>query len=324
VALSAPAILAEDLTKHFGDAKALQGVSIDVPEGQVLALLGPNGAGKTTTVRILTTLSRPDSGRATVAGFDVLSHPHEVRSRIGVTGQYAALDELLTGRENLEMIGRLYRLSTPDSKRRANELLERFRLTDAASKIVKNYSGGMRRRLDLAASLIAQPPILFLDEPTTGLDPRSRLEMWALMQELVEGGSTLLLTTQYLEEADLLADEIAVVDHGQIIARGTSDQLKAQIGGERIELTFPAGTNLDGAADLLKLRFMGEARIDRESHTVTAPVELAAGLATRFANELQDNGYQLDAAAILRPTLDDVFLTLTGHSTDEDDTKEAA
>jgi ABC-2 type transport system ATP-binding protein len=324
LASSSPAIIAENLTKSFGDTKALQGVSLDVPEGQVLALLGPNGAGKTTTVRILTTLSLPDSGTATVAGFDVFRHPHEVRSRIGVTGQNASLDELLTGRENLEMVGRLYRLSMADSKRRASELLERFRLTDAASKIVKHYSGGMRRRLDLAASLMAQPPVLFLDEPTTGLDPRSSLEMWALMEELVEGGSTILLTTQYLEEADLLANDIAVVDHGRVIARGTSDQLKAQIGGERIELTLPAGTDLDQVVSLLNGRFSGEAKIDREARTVTAPVALSAGLTTAFATELQANGIQLDAAAILRPTLDDVFLALTGHGAEDDEAQEAA
>ncbi len=323
MASTSPAIIAENLTKHFGDTKALQGVSIDVPEGKVLALLGPNGAGKTTTVRILTTLSKPDSGRATVAGFDVLAHPKEVRSRIGVTGQYAALDELLTGRENLEMIGRLYRLSKQDTKRRASELLERFRLTDAAGKIVKHYSGGMRRRLDLAASLLTQPPVLFLDEPTTGLDPRSRLEMWALMEELVQGGSTLLLTTQYLEEADLLADDIAVVDRGQIIARGTADQLKAQIGGERIELTLPAGTDLNQVATLLAPRFIGEARIDGEARTITAPVEVLHGLASTIAADLKANNIDLDAAAILRPTLDDVFLTLTGHSA-ADEAQEAA
>ena len=324
MASSPPAIVAENLTKSFGQTHALRGVSLDVPEGSVLALLGPNGAGKTTTVRILTTLSKPNSGRASVAGFDVLQHPHEVRRRIGVTGQYAALDELLTGRENLEMIGRLYRMPTAATKTRAAELLERFRLTDAANRIVKTYSGGMRRRLDLAASLMSQPPVLFLDEPTTGLDPRSRMEMWALLQELVAGGSTLLLTTQYLEEADLLADDIAVVDHGLIIARGTADQLKSQIGGERIELTLPAGTDLDAVARLLAGRFSGEPNIDSEARTVTAPVALSTGLTTTIASELHAQGIELDAAAILRPTLDDVFLTLTGHAAEDEQTENAA
>ena len=321
---SSPAILAEDLAKSFGTTHALKGVSLAVPEGKVLALLGPNGAGKTTSVRILTTLSRPDRGRATVAGFDVLKYPHEVRRRIGVTGQYAALDELLTGRENLEMIGRLFRMTPADSKRRASELLERFRLTDAADRIVKGYSGGMRRRLDLAASLMAKPPVLFLDEPTTGLDPRSRLDMWALMQDLVAGGSTLLLTTQYLEEADLLADDIAVVDRGLIIAQGTADQLKAQIGGERIELTLPQGTDLHQVASLLVARFVGEVQFDTEANTITAPVTLTPGLTTLIANELATHAIDLDAAAILRPTLDDVFLTLTGHSAEDEATAEVA
>ncbi len=321
---SAPAILAEDLEKSFGETRALCGVSIDVPEGAILALLGPNGAGKTTTVRILTTLSKPDRGRAQVAGFDVLSQPHLVRSRIGVTGQSAALDELLTGRENLEMIARLYRVSKPDSKRRAQELLERFRLTDAAGRVVKTYSGGMRRRLDLAASLIATPPVLFLDEPTTGLDPRSRLEMWALIEELVAGGTTLLLTTQYLEEADRLAADIAVVDHGLIIARGTPAELKRQVGGERIELTLPEGSNLAEAARVL-VQFGGnDPQIDHERRQVTAPISATPGLTTRLTAELAAAGIEVDAAALLHPTLDDVFLTLTGHTTVDDETVEEA
>jgi ABC-2 type transport system ATP-binding protein len=324
LAANIPAILAENLTKSFGNTKALNGVSIDVPEGKVMALLGPNGAGKTTAVRILTTLSQQDSGRAVVAGFDVKTHPHDVRSRIGVTGQNASLDELLTGRENLQMVGRLYRMSASDAKIRASELLERFRLTDVASKIVKHYSGGMRRRLDLAASLMAQPPILFLDEPTTGLDPRSRLDMWALMQELVAGGSTLLLTTQYLEEADLLADDIAVVDRGEIIARGTATELKRKVGGERIELTLPVGSDLNAVATWLAPRFSGEAIIDREANTVTAPINLSNGMTTLIANDLQGRGLQLDAAAILRPTLDDVFLQLTGHGAGDETTEAAA
>jgi ABC-2 type transport system ATP-binding protein len=321
---SSPAIFAEDLEKSFGETHALRGVSIDVPEGSILALLGPNGAGKTTTVRILTTLTKPDKGRATVAGFDVLTQPHQVRSHIGVTGQSASLDELLTGRENLQMIGRLYRLSKDDAKRRAGELLERFRLDDAADRIVKTYSGGMRRRLDLAASLIAQPPVLFLDEPTTGLDPRSRLEMWGLIEELVAGGTTLLLTTQYLEEADRLAADIAVVDHGTIIARGTPQQLKRQVGGERIELTLPEGSDLAGAARVL-VQFGGhDPQIDHERRQVTAPISATPGLTTRLTAELAVAGIQVDAAALLHPTLDDVFLTLTGHTTSDDETAEEA
>jgi ABC-2 type transport system ATP-binding protein len=319
-------ILADQIEKSFGATRALRGVSIEVPEGAILGVLGPNGAGKTTLVRILSTLTKPDAGRAEVAGFDVLAHPAAVRSRIGLTGQYAALDEILTGRENLEMIGRLYRLSKADAKRRTGELLERFRLTDAAGRIVKTYSGGMRRRLDLAASLIAAPPVLFLDEPTTGLDPRSRLEMWALIEELVAGGTTLLLTTQYLEEADRLADTIAVVDHGLVIARGTAAELKRQVGGERIELTLPAGSNLAAAAGVLTRLGAQEPQIDHEHWQVTAPIDATPGLTTTVAAELQAIGLQLDAAALLRPTLDDVFLTLTGHAaTDEaDSTPEAA
>jgi ABC-2 type transport system ATP-binding protein len=319
-------ILADQIEKSFGTTHALRGVSIAVPEGEILGVLGPNGAGKTTLVRILSTLTKPDAGRAEVAGFDVLQHPHYVRSRIGLTGQYAALDEILTGRENLEMVGQLYRLSKADAKRRAGELLERFRLTDAATRIVKTYSGGMRRRLDLAASLIATPPVLFLDEPTTGLDPRSRLEMWALIEELVAGGTTLLLTTQYLEEADQLADNIAVIDHGQVIARGTAAELKRQVGGERIELTLPAGSDLAAAARVLVAQGAHEPQIDHEHWQVTAPIDATPGLTTTIAAELYALGIQLDAAALLRPTLDDVFLNLTGHAaTGEDEsTPEAA
>jgi ABC-2 type transport system ATP-binding protein len=319
-----PAILAENLEKSFGQTHALRGVSLDVPAGAILALLGPNGAGKTTTVRILTTLTKPDAGRAEVAGFDVLASPHEVRSRIGLTGQSAALDEVLTGRENLEMVGRLSRLSRSDARRRAGEMLDQFRLSEAADRPVKTYSGGMRRRLDLAASLIATPPVLFLDEPTTGLDLRSRLEMWALIEELVAGGTTLLLTTQYLEEADQLANDVAVVDHGKIIARGTPAQLKAQVGGERIQLTLPAGSDLDAAARVLVGHGGHDPQIDREHHMVTAQIDARPGLTTVLAVELQAVGLQLDAAALLHPTLDDVFLTLTGHAAVEDETAQEA
>jgi ABC-2 type transport system ATP-binding protein len=230
------AIYAEGLVKTFGEVRALDGVDLDVPEGTVLGLLGPNGAGKTTAVRVLTTLIRPDSGKAVVAGLDVLKQPNEVRRSIGLSGQFAAIDEYLTGRENLRMVGQLYQLSARDAKQRAGELLERFNLADAADRTAKTYSGGMRRRLDLAAALVVRPPVMFMDEPTTGLDPRNRLQLWEVIEELVAGGTTLLLTTQYLEEADRLAHDIAVVDHGKVIARGTSDQLKAQTGGERIEV----------------------------------------------------------------------------------------
>ncbi len=246
-----PAIQARGLVKKYGDVTALDGVDLTVPTGSVLGLLGPNGAGKTTIVRILTTLLRPDAGTAEVAGIDVLTNPREVRRNLGLSGQYAAVDEYLTGFENLDMIGRLYHLGRNKSRDRARELLAQFNLEDAADRPAKTYSGGMRRRLDLAGALVAAPPVLFLDEPTTGLDPRSRTEMWAVLQGLVSGGTTLLLTTQYLEEADLLADDIVVIDHGKVIAQGTADQLKSQVGGERVEVTVSEGADLDRVAKLL-------------------------------------------------------------------------
>ncbi|MEV4322040.1 ATP-binding cassette domain-containing protein, partial [Microbispora rosea] len=245
------AITAEGLVKRYGEVTALDGLSFTVPRGTVLALLGPNGAGKTTTVRVLTTLLRPDGGRATVAGYDVVGDARRLRSSIGLSGQYAAVDEHLTGAENLEMIGRLYHLGARRSKARARELLERFDLTDAADRPVKGYSGGMRRRVDLAGALVADPPVLFLDEPTTGLDPRARAALWDTISELVAAGSTLLLTTQYMEEADHLADQIMVVDHGRAIARGTADELKDQVGGSRIELTVTDAAELETARQAL-------------------------------------------------------------------------
>jgi ABC-2 type transport system ATP-binding protein len=311
---SFPAVFAEGLVKSFGETQALRGLDLSVEHGTILAVLGPNGAGKTTAVRILATLTRPDAGVARVEGFDVLREPNAVRRRIGLTGQYAALDELLTGQENLELIGRLYRLPAPVARKRAEELLERFDLVDAGSRMVKTYSGGMRRRLDLASSLIASPPVLFLDEPTTGLDPRSRLSMWDLIAELVAGGTTLLLTTQYLEEADRLANDIAVIDHGQVIARGTAEQLKAKVGGERLEVTVSPDSDLRDAARVLSATVGGPADVDEESRTVSVSVVAASGLLTRVVRVLEEHDVRLDDAGLHRPTLDDVFLRLTGRT----------
>ena len=315
-------ILADQIEKSFGTTHALSGVSIAVPEGEILGVLGPNGAGKTTLVRILSTLTKPDAGRAEVAGFDVLQHPHDVRSRIGLTGQYAALDEILTGRENLEMVGQLYRLSKADAKRRAGELLERFRLTDAATRIVKTYSGGMRRRLDLAASLIATPPVLFLDEPTTGLDPRSRLEMWALIEELVAGGTTLLLTTQYLEEADQLASDVVVIDHGSVIARGTPLELKQRLAGDVLDVTVEDGV-LDRVVELVADVGSERPSVDRGTRRVSLPVDGGAGSLVEVVRRLDDAGVKVVDITLRRPSLDDVFLALTGHTTASDDDAES-
>ena len=310
-------VIAQHLTKTYrnGEVRALDDLSLDVEEGTVLGVLGPNGAGKTTTVRILATLLKPDSGSATVAGIDVMKHPDKVREIIGLSGQYAAVDETLTGWDNLVMFGRLYHLGKSASIKRADELLERFSLTDSARRPIKTYSGGMRRRLDLAASLIVQPKVLFLDEPTTGLDPRGRQEMWEVIQELVKGGATLLLTTQYLEEADQLADEIAVIDHGKVIARGTSDALKKQVGGERLEITVES-------ADIAKTQEIVSrisiSAIHTDIRTISAPV-------TTGSIALMDALRSLDEAKIhpldislKRPSLDDVFLSLTGHVAEDE------
>ncbi|MGA7671746.1 MAG: ATP-binding cassette domain-containing protein [Nitrolancea sp.] len=310
-------VVAEGLQKHFGKTHALRGVDLEVKEGSILGVLGPNGAGKTTAVRILSTLLKPDAGRAVVAGFDALTHPDEVRKRIGLTGQYAALDDVLTGRENLEMIGRLYHLPKDHVRRRAADLLERFNLTDAGDRMVKTYSGGMRRRLDLAASLVATPPVLFLDEPTTGLDPRSRLGMWDLIEELVAGGTTLLLTTQYLDEADRLADEIAVIDEGRVIARGTSEDLKNQVGGERLMVQLSIGSDVGAAMQVLNRVGSGMVQVGEDRRRITMPVTVEDGLITRVVRELDELGVHLDDVALHRPTLDDVFLTLTGHGVDD-------
>ncbi|WP_055695422.1 ATP-binding cassette domain-containing protein [Streptomyces prasinopilosus] len=313
------AIHAEGLVKTFGDVRALDGVDLDVPEGTVLGLLGPNGAGKTTAVRCLTTLLRPDHGRAVVAGIDVLERPDAVRRSIGLSGQFAAVDEYLTGRENLRMVGQLYRMRAGAAKARADELLEQFHLADAADRIAKTYSGGMRRRLDLAAALVVSPPVMFMDEPTTGLDPRNRQELWGVIRGLVSGGTTLLLTTQYLEEADHLAHDIAVVDHGRVIAQGTSDQLKARTGGECVEVVVHERQHLRAASALLD-RFgprgpdRGGTRVEEHMRKITTPVSGGAKLLAEIIRELDVHGIEIDDIGLRRPTLDDVFLSLTGHA----------
>ncbi|MET9951110.1 ATP-binding cassette domain-containing protein [Streptomyces sp. NPDC006339] len=318
------AIHAEGLVKTFGDVRALDGVDLDVPEGTVLGLLGPNGAGKTTTVRVLTTLLKPDSGRAVVAGIDVLKHPNEVRRSIGLSGQFAAVDEYLTGRENLQMVGQLYQMNAKSAKARAGELLERFHLADAADRPAKTYSGGMRRRLDLAAALVVSPPVMFMDEPTTGLDPRNRQALWEVIQELVAGGTTLLLTTQYLEEADHLAHDICVVDHGKVIARGTSDELKARTGGERVEVVVHDREMIPPAREVLArygLAGVGHGDISVEEHTrkLTVPVAGGAKLLAEVIRDLDAVGVEIDDIGLRRPTLDDVFISLTGHTAERTD-----
>jgi ABC-2 type transport system ATP-binding protein len=311
------AIEARGIEKSFGKVHALCGVDLAVPAGSILGLLGPNGAGKTTMVRILATLLKPDAGTARVAGLDVASQAGALRSQIGLAGQYAAVDENLTGFENLEMVGRLYHLGRAESRVRSDELLERFELADARDRVARTYSGGMRRRLDLAAALVARPPVLFLDEPTTGLDPRSRLGLWETIEDRVAGGTTVLLTTQYLDEADRLADAIAVIDHGAVIAEGTSDELKDRIGGERLEVHLEAGGDTQSAADALAP--LADEPVTVEDDTVRVPIHRRSGAIVAAVRALDDAGVTgVEDVAIRRPTLDDVFISLTGRGAEEE------
>ncbi|MGH7692547.1 MAG: ATP-binding cassette domain-containing protein [Candidatus Dormibacteria bacterium] len=316
-------ILVEGLVKVYGKTRAVDGLDLSVERGSVVAVLGPNGAGKTTLTRILATLAKPTAGRALVAGFDVVRQAAQVRRHIGITGQSESIDEYLTGRQNLVMVGELSRLPRTEARRRADDLLERFELTEAAGRITKTYSGGMRRKLDLAASLITQPEVLFLDEPTTGLDPRARIGMWALIRELGAAGTTLLLSTQYLDEADQLAHQIAVVDHGKVIAWGTPDQLKTQVGGAVLEVTVPPGVDITRAAELLRGAAAGPVTVDARRHRLSLPAATEPGLVTKVVRALDGGGVAVDDVGVHRPALDDVFMTLTGHRA-ETEAEEAA
>jgi ABC-2 type transport system ATP-binding protein len=314
--MSEPAITTTGLTKSFGDVRALDGVDLEVAQGTILGLLGPNGAGKTTAVRVLTTLLKPDSGTARVAGLDVVREAAQLRQSIGLAGQYAAVDELLTGEENLTMVGRLYGMPRADARQRSTELLGEFDLLDAAERPAKTYSGGMRRRLDLAAALVARPPVLFLDEPTTGLDPRSRLSLWETIERLVSGGTTVLLTTQYLDEADRLADEIAVIDRGRVIAEGTPNELKDRVGGERLEVVLTDVSMTDRAGAALA-DLCGDEPPAIDGPIVRVSVRPRSGLIVDAVRRLDRAGVDVDDITLRRPTLDDVFLALTGHMAEE-------
>jgi ABC-2 type transport system ATP-binding protein len=316
-----PAIFVRGLVKTFGEVRALDGIDLEVARGTVLGILGPNGAGKTTTVRILATLLKPDAGSARVAGLDVVADAGALRARIGLAGQYAAVDEHLTGVENLVMVGRLYGMSRAAAAARARELLERFDLSDSAERVAKTYSGGMRRRLDLAAALVAKPPVLFLDEPTTGLDPRSRVDLWETIEDLVADGTTVLLTTQYLDEAERLADRIAVIDRGRVIADGTADELKDRVGGERLEVHLSDRAQATRAAEALAPMSTEPPQIEEE--TVRVPVDQRNGAIMEAVRRLDDAGVGVEDLGVRRPTLDEVFLSLTGHeavsAADEDE-----
>lgn len=313
---STNSIVVKDLYKSYKDLKVLKGVSFSVKRGTILALLGPNGAGKTTTVNILSTLLNPDKGEAKINGFDIKDNAGDVRSSIGLTGQYAAVDEYLTGEENLELIGRLYRLSKATAKSRAKELLKQFDLLEASNRPVKTYSGGMRRRLDLSMSLIASPPIIFLDEPTTGLDPRSRLTMWSMIEKLAKEGTTILLTTQYMEEADHLADNIVVIDNGKVIAEGTSDELKSKVGSDRLELTIDKKSSLEKAEEVIDGKVL---KVDKEDRIVSIATKKGAGELRQILEQLEAAKINVIDVSLHRPTLDDVFLSLTGKGTSSEE-----
>jgi len=312
------AVEASGLTKRYGDVVALDGLDLSVPTGSVLGLLGPNGAGKTTAVSILTTLTAPDAGTARVAGVDVVREPQRVRSLIGLSGQYAAVDEHLTATENLEMIGCLYGMRRRAARQKANELIERFRLTEAANRPLKTFSGGMRRRIDLAGALLADPPVLFLDEPTTGLDPRSRGELWDVIRERVEAGTTVILTTQYLEEADQLAHEIVVIDHGRAIARGTSQELKRRTGGEHLDIHLALIGDLPRVEAILRPFAIGAVRIDEQDALISIPVAKGVEVLGSVMAELSTQNVAIADITLRRPTLDDVFMELTGRKTQEE------